>query len=80
MSTDSSRGARFNSSRGMGSFRGRGSWRPLVRTTSSRFGNMGGIVYYWCGVEGHIARDCPMPWADKFNQCRQQGHIPRNCT
>ena len=58
-------GARSSNSRGMGSPRGRGSWRPPVKSTSLKSGNTGGIVCYWCGVEGHIARDCLMPWVDK---------------
>ena len=64
----------------MESSRGRGSWRPPVRSTSSRSGNTGGIICYRCGGEGHIARDCSMPCADKCYQCGQPGHIARNYT
>ena len=40
----SSGGARFSSSRGIRSPRGRGSWRPSVRSTSSRSNNTGGVT------------------------------------
>ena len=73
-------GARSSGFRGVGSSRGRGSWRPPVGPTNARSGNTGGIICYRCGVEGHIVRDCPMPWVDKCYRCGQPGHISRNCT
>ncbi|XP_057506535.1 uncharacterized protein LOC130789736 [Actinidia eriantha] len=72
--------ARPGNSRGGGSSRGRGSWRPPVRPNTARSGITGGIVCYRCGVEGHMVRDCPMPWVDKCYQCGQPGHIARHCT
>ncbi|XP_057482045.1 uncharacterized protein LOC130768978 [Actinidia eriantha] len=76
----SARGERSNNSRGVGSSRGKGSWRPLVGPITARSGNIGGIICFRCGVKGHVIRDCVMPWADKCYQCRQPGHIARHCT
>ncbi|XP_057497349.1 uncharacterized protein LOC130782069 [Actinidia eriantha] len=72
--------ARPSGSRSTGSSRGRGSWRPSARPVPTRSDNTGGIVCYRCGVEGHMVRDCPMPWVDKCYRCGQPGHISRNCT
>ncbi|GFY91340.1 hypothetical protein Acr_07g0015360 [Actinidia rufa] len=72
--------ARPGSSRGGGNSRGRGSWRPPARPNTARSGTTGGIVCYRCGIEGHMIRDCPMPWVDKCYQCGQPGHIARHCT
>ncbi|XP_057482044.1 uncharacterized protein LOC130768977 [Actinidia eriantha] len=72
--------ARPGNSRGEGSSRGRGSWRPPVRPNTARSGTTRGIVCYRCGVEVHMVRDCPMPWVDKCYQCGQPGHIARHCT
>ncbi|GFY90953.1 hypothetical protein Acr_07g0011490 [Actinidia rufa] len=72
--------ARPGNSRGGGSSRGRGSWRPPVRPNTAQSGPTGGITCYRCGIEGHIVRDCPLPWADKCYQCGQPGHIARHCT
>ena len=72
--------ARLSGSRGMGSFRGRGSWRPPARPMPTRSDNIGEIVCYRCGVEGHMFRDCPIPQIDRCYQCGQPGHIARHCT
>ncbi|XP_057484593.1 uncharacterized protein LOC130770961 [Actinidia eriantha] len=72
--------ARPGNSRGGGNSRGRGSWRPPVRPNTVRSGTTGGIVCYRCGVEGHMVRDCPLPWVDKCYQCGQPGHIAKHCT
>ena len=53
--------ARPSGSRGVRIYRGRESWRPLARPMPTRSNNTGGIVYYRCGVEGHMIRDCPIP-------------------
>ncbi|GFS37139.1 hypothetical protein Acr_00g0050120 [Actinidia rufa] len=71
---------RPGSSRGGGNSRGRGSWSPPARPNTARSGTTGGIVCYRCGIEGHMIRDCPMPWVDKCYQCGQPGHIARHCT
>ncbi|GFZ00496.1 hypothetical protein Acr_14g0001310 [Actinidia rufa] len=72
--------ARPNGSRSAGSSRGRGSWRPSAGPVPTRSDNTRGIVCFRCGVEGHMVRDCPMPWVDKCYRCGQPGHISRNCT
>ncbi|GFZ01882.1 hypothetical protein Acr_15g0004910 [Actinidia rufa] len=74
------RSAGPGSSRGGGNSRGRGSWRPPARPNTAQSGTTGGIICYRCGVEGHMVRDCPMPWVDKCYQCGQPGHIARHCT
>ncbi|XP_057490945.1 uncharacterized protein LOC130776710 [Actinidia eriantha] len=71
---------RFDSGAGPSRQRGRGSWRPPARPNTARSGTMGGIVCYRCGVEGHMVRDCPLPWVDKCYQCGQPGHIAKHCT
>ncbi|GFS41562.1 hypothetical protein Acr_00g0075110 [Actinidia rufa] len=72
--------ARPSGSRGAGSSRGRGSWRPPARPMPTRSDNTGGIVYYRCGVEGHMIRDFPIPRIDRCYQCGQPRHIARHCT
>ena len=58
-------GRRSSSPRGVSSARGRGSWRPPVRPTSNgRTGSTGTFMCYKCRGEGHMVRDCPMPWTD----------------
>ena len=74
-------GAGANSLRGIRSVRARSSWRPPVRPMySARTGSTRRITCYRCGGEGHIVRDCPMPWTDACYQCGQPGHIAQNCT
>ena len=73
-------GARSSNLRGGGSSRGGGSWRPPTRPSPTRSSNTWGLICYLCGVEGHVVRDCPMPWVDNCYRCGQRGHISRNCT
>ncbi|XP_057468765.1 uncharacterized protein LOC130757974 [Actinidia eriantha] len=72
--------ARPGNSRGGENSMGRGLWRPPARPNTARSGTTGGIVCYRCGVEGHMVRDCPLPWVDKCYQCGQPGHIAKYCT